>query len=92
MGGPQKIQWMVYIDPIGHVYMESLEGDSASSSMRSPLQPFPGQLVVMAGPGKMVLKSPSAGGSPANMARAQLYPRCSGRGSAPLSFMSLPVD
>lgn len=92
MGVPRRSNgW--YILTQSDMYIWSLwRGDSASSSMRSPLQLFPGQLVVMAGPGKMVLKSPSAGGSPANMAKAQLYPRCSGRGSAPLSFMSLPVD
>lgn len=33
-----------------------------------------------------VLKISSAGGRPANLAKAQLYQRCSGRGSTPLSL------
>lgn len=40
-GGPQKIQWMVYIDPIGHVYMESLEGRQCQQQHEVPTPTLP---------------------------------------------------
>ena len=74
------------------MYMESSEGNHCLKH-GTPIPTVPWSVGVdldraepYAGPGEVMLKISRAGGSPANSAKAQLYPRCSGRGSVPLSL------
>lgn len=78
-----------YILPQSDIYMESSEGKHWLKH-GAPIPTIPWSALdraeLYAGPGEVMLKISRAGGSPANLAKAQLYPRCSGWGSAPLSL------
>lgn len=86
MGFPRRPNgW--YILPQSDMYMGSSEGKHCQQhGVPSPSLPWsPGWISTGLGLGRSGLRSPVQG-RPANLAKAQLYPRCSARSSAPLSL------